>query len=38
MKMRSFSSPNDKKMVGICLGKSIRPVDIPMGSVVFLIS
>lgn len=32
------NSPNDKKMVGICLGKSIKPVDIPMGSVVFLIS
>ncbi|PYE47256.1 hypothetical protein HUB98_21725 [Paenibacillus barcinonensis] len=31
------NSPNDKKMVGICLGKSIRPEDIPVGSTVYLI-
>ncbi|MFD0671901.1 hypothetical protein [Cohnella sp. GCM10027633] len=29
------NSPTDKKMVGICLGKSINPKDIPLGSVVY---
>jgi hypothetical protein len=32
------NSPNNKKMVGICLGKSIKPTDIPFGSVVYTIS
>ncbi|MGO4532721.1 hypothetical protein AB4Z30_26860 [Paenibacillus sp. 2TAF8] len=31
------NSPNDKKMVGICLGNSIQPVDIPIGSTVYII-
>ncbi|WP_238655356.1 hypothetical protein [Paenibacillus piscarius] len=32
------NSPTDKKMVGICLGNSIKPIDIPLGSVVYTIS
>lgn len=32
------NSPIDKKMIGICLGKSINPVDIPIGSTVYVIS
>ncbi|GAB6989201.1 hypothetical protein [Paenibacillus pini] len=32
------NSPTDKKMVGICLGKSIKPIDIPLGSMVYLVS
>lgn len=31
------NSPADKKMVGICLGKSVKPSEIPLGSVVFTI-
>ncbi|WNS41212.1 hypothetical protein [Paenibacillus sp. MMS20-IR301] len=31
------NSPTDKKMVGICLGKSIKPTDIPLGSVVYVV-
>ncbi|MBY0204727.1 hypothetical protein J2T16_005344 [Paenibacillus intestini] len=30
------NSPNDKKMVGICLGNSINPADIPIGSTVYV--
>jgi hypothetical protein len=32
------NSSINKKMVGICLGKSIRPTDIPLGSVVYSFS
>ncbi|MDA7028109.1 hypothetical protein PJ311_16160 [Bacillus sp. CLL-7-23] len=32
------NSPTDKKMLGIRLGKSIKPTDIPLGSVVYTIS
>lgn len=32
------NSPTDKKMVGICLGKLIKPTDIPIGSVVYTYS
>jgi len=30
------NSPTDSKMLGICLGKSITPKDIPLGSVVYI--
>lgn len=30
--------PSDKKMVDMCLGKSIKPTDIPLGSVVYTYS
>lgn len=32
------NSPTDKIMIGICIGKSIKPIDIPVGSTAYVIS